>query len=148
MQGSQARDGLMLLAVVVKSTDGGNAAILKLGVEDQRIGESGQVKWAPWALAMLDIAFREETLELDAWDVRGNGDEFGKPRDVKAAGNHRYISDIIGNGWSSRFKHLITSRSLIFKTAIFNTNYIGDPLICIRYGYMFKPVRGLMNVTR
>ncbi|KAG6825268.1 hypothetical protein H0H92_004252 [Tricholoma furcatifolium] len=100
---------------------GGNATILKPGTENQRIGEGEQVKWARWAPAMLDIAFamRPGGCAPETCEELERVFEFRKPQDIKTAGNYKYILDIDGNGWSSRFKRLITSRSLIFKTTIF-----------------------------
>ncbi|KAF8874754.1 glycosyl transferase family 90-domain-containing protein [Infundibulicybe gibba] len=38
---------------------------------------------------------------------------------LKEAGNYKYIIDVDGNGWSGRFKRLITSNALIFKSTIY-----------------------------
>ena len=35
------------------------------------------------------------------------------------AGNYKYVLDIDGNGWSGRFKRLMTTNSLVFKTTIY-----------------------------
>ncbi|KAG5733417.1 hypothetical protein E4T56_gene4120, partial [Termitomyces sp. T112] len=99
----------------------GNVTVLKAGTEDQRVGKGETVKWARWAPAMLDVAFAgvpggcapgtcEELERVFEWR---------KPLDMIAAGNYKYVLDIDGNGWSSRFKRLITSNSLIFKSTIY-----------------------------
>lgn len=40
------------------------------------------------------------------------------------AGDYRYVLDVDGNGWSGRFKRLITSNSLIFKSTIYPEWYM------------------------
>ncbi|KAG8870066.1 Glycosyltransferase Family 90 domain containing protein, partial [Tulasnella sp. 331] len=43
-----------------------------------------------------------------------------KPRIAQDEANlHKYILDIDGNGWSARFKRLMTTKSLVLKTTIF-----------------------------
>ncbi|KAL0958786.1 hypothetical protein HGRIS_014107 [Hohenbuehelia grisea] len=70
---------------------------------------------------MFDIAFAgqpigcaEETCEqladLFDWERR---------QSIAEAGQFKYIFDIDGNAWSSRFKRLITSNSLVFKSTIY-----------------------------
>ncbi|KAG6884642.1 hypothetical protein C0993_009359, partial [Termitomyces sp. T159_Od127] len=109
---------------VAWATDGdgcGNVTVLRAGKEDQRVGEGDVVKWARWAPAMLDVAFAgspggcapgtcEELERVFEWR---------KPVDMIAAGRYKYVLDIDGNGWSSRFKRLITSNALIFKSTIY-----------------------------
>ncbi|KDR70234.1 hypothetical protein GALMADRAFT_160044 [Galerina marginata CBS 339.88] len=38
---------------------------------------------------------------------------------IQEAGNYKYVIDVDGNGWSGRFKRLITSNALIFKSTIY-----------------------------
>jgi hypothetical protein len=45
--------------------------------------------------------------------------EFRPWLDNKKQGKYRYIIDVDGNGWSSRFKRLVTSNSLVFKSTIY-----------------------------
>ncbi|KAG5353292.1 hypothetical protein C0989_008510 [Termitomyces sp. Mn162] len=95
--------------------------VLKAEGENKKVGKGEEVKWARWAPAMLDIAFAkvpgscapETCKELEKMF------EWKKAQDVEAAGNYKYVLDIDGNGWSGRFKRLITSNSLIFKATIF-----------------------------
>ncbi|ESK95111.1 glycosyltransferase family 90 protein [Moniliophthora roreri MCA 2997] len=37
----------------------------------------------------------------------------------KESGNYKYVMDVDGNGWSGRFKRLMTSHALIFKATIY-----------------------------
>ncbi|KAJ8518174.1 hypothetical protein ONZ45_g4698 [Pleurotus djamor] len=45
--------------------------------------------------------------------------EWRKMQSIQEAGNYKYVIDIDGNGWSGRFKRLITSNSLVFKATIY-----------------------------
>ncbi|KAG6817367.1 hypothetical protein H0H87_009554 [Tephrocybe sp. NHM501043] len=100
---------------------GENVTILPAVGKDRRVGTGESVRWGRWAPAMLDVAFAgkpgscapEMCKELEKMF------EFRKAQDVKAVGNYKYILDIDGNGWSSRFKRLISSNSLIFKSTIY-----------------------------
>ncbi|KAG6861171.1 hypothetical protein C0995_002978 [Termitomyces sp. Mi166 len=100
---------------------GGYARVLKAKGEKKKVGKGEEVKWARWAPAMLDIAFAMApgSCAPETCDELGRMFEWKKVQDKKAAGNYKYVLDIDGNGWSSRFKRLITSNSLIFKATIF-----------------------------
>ncbi|KAG6918814.1 hypothetical protein DXG01_011566 [Tephrocybe rancida] len=100
---------------------GDNATILTEVRKDHRVGGGEQVRWARWAPAMLDVAFtnRPGGCAPEMCEELQKIFEFRKEHDAKAAGNYKYILDIDGNGWSSRFKRLITSNSLVFKSTIY-----------------------------
>ncbi|KAJ3990207.1 glycosyl transferase family 90-domain-containing protein [Lentinula detonsa] len=98
--------------------------ILGLGVKkDERIGEGTVVDKARWVPAMLDIAFTGEVINCE----EGDGTcgelrdmfEWRKRVSFTDAGKYKYILDIDGNAWSSRFKRLITSSSCIFKATVY-----------------------------
>ncbi|KAF9561686.1 hypothetical protein CPC08DRAFT_742417 [Agrocybe pediades] len=87
----------------------------------ERIETMREVKKALLNPAVMDIAFGgtpngcppevcEEMERIYPW------------RDwqsIKEAGNYKYVVDMDGNGWSGRFKRLMTSNSLIFKSTIY-----------------------------
>ncbi|KAF8634774.1 hypothetical protein AX15_000731 [Amanita polypyramis BW_CC] len=71
--------------------------------------------------AIMDITFADKPIacspatcellsEIYPWRER---------QSIKQAGNYKYIIDVDGNGWSGRFKRLVTTNSLIFKTTIY-----------------------------
>ncbi|KAJ3886482.1 hypothetical protein GG344DRAFT_90871 [Lentinula edodes] len=45
--------------------------------------------------------------------------EYKNMQSMKDAGNYKYVLDMDGNGWSGRFKRLMTSNSLVFKTTVY-----------------------------
>ncbi|TFK34614.1 glycosyl transferase family 90-domain-containing protein [Crucibulum laeve] len=71
--------------------------------------------------AMMDIAFAGSPLGCpsDYCKELETMFDWRKRQNAKEAGNFRYVIDIDGNAWSSRFKRLITSNSLIFKATIY-----------------------------
>ncbi|KAG6827890.1 hypothetical protein H0H92_010053 [Tricholoma furcatifolium] len=119
------RETQRVRAVALAGIDGGdgreNVTILRGLPEGQKVGNGEQVRWARWAPAMLDVAFANKawSCEPETCEELERIFEFRRPQDVKAAGSYKYILDIDGNGWSSRFKRLITSNSLIFKSTVY-----------------------------
>ncbi|KAG6884641.1 hypothetical protein C0993_009358 [Termitomyces sp. T159_Od127] len=101
--------------------EGGNGTILKAGKEDQRVGKGETAKWARWVPAMLDIAFVGEpgSCTPELCEELKKMFEWRRPVDMIASGDYKYVLDIDGHGWSSRFKRLITSNSLIFKATVY-----------------------------
>ncbi|GLB41254.1 putative glycosyltransferase family 90 protein [Lyophyllum shimeji] len=104
----------------------GNLSVLRPPVGNgdgwqQRVGEPVDVRKARYAPAMLDVAFAGKPLSCagEMCEELARIFEFRKPQSFKAAGQYKYILDVDGNGWSSRFKRLITSNALIFKSTIY-----------------------------
>jgi hypothetical protein len=86
------------------------------------VGEpSVEVPKAKWAPAMADVAYTGEPINCEWYicDKLKQAYEFRGGHDGKAQGRYKYIMDVDGNGWSSRFKRLITSNALIFKSTIY-----------------------------
>ncbi|EAU85480.2 Cap3p [Coprinopsis cinerea okayama7 len=92
--------------------------------EQWRVGEAvalndSTVKWAQ--PRMTDVAFAGRPLDCAPETCRRltREYEFRLKHDFKTQGKYKYIIDVDGNAWSSRFKRLITSNSLIFKSTIY-----------------------------
>ncbi|TFK24115.1 hypothetical protein FA15DRAFT_687615 [Coprinopsis marcescibilis] len=71
--------------------------------------------------ATMDVAFAGDPIAC-------NGDICKQLREMfpflpyqnaKKAGSYKYVIDVDGNGWSGRFKRLMTTNSLIFKSTIY-----------------------------
>ncbi|KAG2737087.1 glycosyltransferase family 90 protein, partial [Suillus brevipes Sb2] len=45
--------------------------------------------------------------------------EWRRRMSVKEAGRYKYVLDVDRNGWSSRFKRLMTSNSVVFKSTVY-----------------------------
>ncbi|KAF9078042.1 hypothetical protein BDP27DRAFT_1310663 [Rhodocollybia butyracea] len=89
--------------------------ILGLGAKrGERVGEGNVVHKGRWAPAALDISFIDKPTSCED---DGTCDELAHMFDWKKRVS--YILDMDGNGWSSRFKRLITTSSCIFKATIY-----------------------------
>lgn len=95
---------------------------------DERMGEPEEWRVARVNPAMMDIVFAgvpnscaEATCELMKKHYRFSGEMMGHAE----AGRYKYVFDMDGHGWSSRFKRLMVSRSLIFKSTIYPEWFAG-----------------------
>ncbi|GLB39363.1 putative lipopolysaccharide-modifying enzyme [Lyophyllum shimeji] len=95
-------------------------------VEDEgwkRVGHGTVVSKALLNPAMLDIAFSGTPRGCDLQYCRYLETQFEwrKNQDAngKEAGNHKYILDVDGKGWSKDFKRLMSSNSVIFKSTAY-----------------------------
>lgn len=103
--------------------------VLGLGVKKgERVGEGTVVSKARWAPAMLDIGFANQPrncLEEDGTcEKLQNMFEWKKSVNHIEAGKFKYVLDVDGNAWSSRFKRLITTSSCIFKATVYPEWYV------------------------
>ncbi|KAF9004548.1 glycosyl transferase family 90-domain-containing protein [Cyathus striatus] len=101
---------------------GGNVSLLlPTAGEDDRVGESVEVRKVRVAPAVADVAFTPDAVSCspEMCEELEKIFEFRRPHDNWMAGRYKYIIDVDGNGWSSRFKRLITSNSLIFKSTVY-----------------------------
>ncbi|KAJ3507361.1 hypothetical protein NLJ89_g6348 [Agrocybe chaxingu] len=98
-----------------------NMTVLMPVDEGQRVGLGTDVRKAFWAPAMLDIAFAGEPSSCppEMCERLEKIFEFRRYQSVGEAGRYKYVIDVDGHGWSSRFKRLITSNALVFKSTIY-----------------------------
>ncbi|KAJ7267462.1 glycosyl transferase family 90-domain-containing protein [Mycena rebaudengoi] len=75
---------------------------------------------------IMDVAFAGDPIMCDPKTCKDLETRFPfrKRQSVREAGNYKYVIDVDGNGWSGRFKRLITSNSLVFKATIYPEWYI------------------------
>ncbi|KAJ6494082.1 glycosyl transferase family 90-domain-containing protein [Mycena vitilis] len=71
--------------------------------------------------ALLDVAFAGRPLNCapEECKVLEGMFEWRKSHDLRKAATYKYVLDVDGNGWSSRFKRLMNSGSLIFKATTY-----------------------------
>lgn len=129
-------------ARLVSSVDDLNGAVRVLVpplTEGARVGEGVNITKSKINPAMMDIAFAGAPLGCvpSVCEELSRIYEWRRRQGPKEAGNFKYVLDVRissctpvvlmimmsgqvdGNGWSSRFKRLITSNSLIFKATIY-----------------------------
>jgi len=100
----------------------GTAAVLQsTKSRNVRVGEGLPVAKARLNPTMLDITFigKPHSCKEPICRIMADEFEFRNPQGAVAAGNYKYVLDIDGNGWSSRYKRLIGSHALIFKATVF-----------------------------
>ncbi|KAG2085479.1 glycosyl transferase family 90-domain-containing protein [Suillus cothurnatus] len=71
--------------------------------------------------AMMDIAFAGKPGQCEPEVCKEVEErwEWRRRMGVKEAGRYKYVLDVDGNGWSSRFKRLMTSNSVVFKSTVY-----------------------------
>ncbi|KAJ3886481.1 glycosyl transferase family 90-domain-containing protein [Lentinula edodes] len=91
------------------------------GYEDQPVDNPKTARRARLNPAMMDAAFVREPSQCvePTCSQMKQIYEYKNMQSMKAAGNYKYVLDVDGNGWSGRFKRLMTSNSLVFKTTIY-----------------------------
>ncbi|PFH51587.1 glycosyltransferase family 90 protein [Amanita thiersii Skay4041] len=104
-----------------RGLEGNLSLLLPRRDEKIRVGESVKVKKARYAPAMLDVAFVGGPISCEEGTCQEMEEyyEFRKAHDKRMEGRYKYVVDVDGNGWSSRFKRLITSNSLVFKSTVY-----------------------------
>ncbi|RDB16600.1 Beta-1,2-xylosyltransferase 1 [Hypsizygus marmoreus] len=87
----------------------------------EQVGKSKKMRNAHINPAIMDIAFAGKPISCAPQTCKYLATIFPwrERQSVKDAGNYKYVLDVDGNGWSGRFKRLITSNSLIFKATIY-----------------------------
>ncbi|KAF7313801.1 hypothetical protein HMN09_00537400 [Mycena chlorophos] len=85
------------------------------------VGQPITVRKARLNPGIFDVAFAGDPMMCDpeTCTLLQKIFPWRKRQSVKEAGEYRYVIDVDGNGWSGRFKRLITSNSLVFKATIF-----------------------------
>ncbi|KAJ6551850.1 glycosyl transferase family 90-domain-containing protein [Mycena capillaripes] len=105
---------------------GGEGWVEEVSGQDERqpkdprhtpVGTPHAVPRARLVPALLDVAFvgRPMNCAPEECKVLEGMFEWRREHDLRRAGRYKYVFDVDGNGWSSRFKRLMNSGSLIFK---------------------------------
>ncbi|KII83965.1 glycosyltransferase family 90 protein [Plicaturopsis crispa FD-325 SS-3] len=101
----------------------GNASVLRSPASPlEPVGPPQQVRRARLNPAAMDVAFagdRPFNCEPDTCNALRGTFEWRAWQGQKHAGRYKYVMDSDGNGWSSRFKRLITSNALVFKATVY-----------------------------
>ncbi|KAF8154717.1 glycosyl transferase family 90-domain-containing protein [Crassisporium funariophilum] len=87
----------------------------------EKVGDLREIRKARINPAVMDITFAGNPIACSP-EVCELLEDLFPWRDIQSAadaGKYKYVIDVDGNGWSGRFKRLITSNSLIFKSTIY-----------------------------
>ncbi|KAK2462820.1 hypothetical protein APHAL10511_005211 [Amanita phalloides] len=112
---------IRLVDLAVKSYEQNISVLRARSDELSRVGGPVKIKKGRYAPALFDVAFVDGPISCEDHMCHELQKifEFRMPHDASMTGRYKYIMDVDGNGWSSRFKRLITSNSLIFKSTIY-----------------------------
>ncbi|EJT98365.1 hypothetical protein DACRYDRAFT_90924 [Dacryopinax primogenitus] len=104
----------------------GSQGVLRPMGESEPVGEP-VLRRHSWLNSVLaDVAFTREPIQCEAGaceEMREMFDWRGM-RTQTELNEYKYILDVDGNGWSARFKRLLTTRSMLLKATIFPEWYM------------------------
>ncbi|CAK5274361.1 unnamed protein product [Mycena citricolor] len=117
------------LAALTSGMGAPNVSVL-LPSDDSAVGDPVDVPRSRYVNALFDVAFtnggthggergRPSNCEPGQCEVLEKMFEWRTPHNLEAASKYKYILDVDGHGWSSRFKRLMNSGSLIFKATTY-----------------------------
>ncbi|KAG0702517.1 glycosyl transferase family 90-domain-containing protein, partial [Suillus ampliporus] len=112
------RDRLVEMAEMME----GSVEVLVMDEGGDREGmKVDEVRKARMNPALLDVAFAGSPGQCEPETCRELEKVFEWKRrmSVRDAGRYKYVLDMDGNGWSSRFKRLMTTNSLVFKSTVY-----------------------------
>ncbi|KAG6326558.1 hypothetical protein ID866_12531, partial [Astraeus odoratus] len=106
--------------VALTNTIEGNVSVLDVPADaSMHVGQPRQLRMARVNPAWTDVAFTGKPIACDedagTCDLVAEAFEFRRSQVRREEGKYKFILDVDGNGWSGRFKRLITSHALIFK---------------------------------
>ncbi|KAI6038814.1 glycosyl transferase family 90-domain-containing protein [Pisolithus marmoratus] len=110
--------------VTLTNTIEGNISVLHVPLDaSSPVGEPLQLPMARVNPAWMDVAFSGEPVACEesagTCELMEEMFEFRRRQGRKEEGKHKFILDVDGNGWSGRFKRLVTSNALIFKATVY-----------------------------
>ncbi|KAK7049711.1 hypothetical protein VNI00_005742 [Paramarasmius palmivorus] len=90
------------------------------GTSTDPVGPPHTMRRARLNPSMLDVGFAGEMqCEPETCARMAELYPATKRMSPKESGNYKYVIDVDGNGWSGRFKRLMTSHALVFKATIY-----------------------------
>ncbi|KAJ7238056.1 glycosyl transferase family 90-domain-containing protein [Mycena haematopus] len=90
------------------------------------VGDPIEVRKSRLNPGIMDVAFAGDPIMCDPETCKQLQRIFPwrRRQSVQESGDYKYVIDVDGNGWSGRFKRLITSNALVFKATIYPEWYI------------------------
>ncbi|KAF7377561.1 Beta-1,2-xylosyltransferase 1 [Mycena sanguinolenta] len=92
----------------------------------EAVGEPIEVRKARVNPGVMDVAFAGDPIMCEGETCKELQKMFPwrRRQSVQESGDYKYVIDVDGNGWSGRFKRLITSNALVFKATIYPEWYM------------------------
>ncbi|KAL5501707.1 hypothetical protein ACEPAH_8967 [Sanghuangporus vaninii] len=90
---------------------------------DEPVGEAGRHARRRVNRALMDVSFSGPVTGCEGivCDTMASQLSWSShvPSDAHGAGRYKYVLDVDGNGWSNRFRRLMSSNALVFKSTLF-----------------------------
>ncbi|KLT43587.1 hypothetical protein CC85DRAFT_272298 [Cutaneotrichosporon oleaginosum] len=99
----------------------GTLPVLPVSPPSSPVGAPEMREYASLNKQLLDAAFVDEPIQCEG-DVCNELREqyhFADRKDWTAANDYKFLLDVDGNGWSARFKRLMSTNSAVLKSTIF-----------------------------
>lgn len=136
-----------LVAMTQKST--GTRPVLTPSLPGEPVGDAQERSYADLN-SVIDVGFTSPAVQCEPVLCRKIEREYAfKPRVGRAEHNNaKYLLDVDGNGWSARFKRLMSSRSAVLKATIFPEWYADRVQEWVHYIPLRADMADLYDVTQ
>ncbi|WVQ82763.1 hypothetical protein IAT38_004895 [Cryptococcus sp. DSM 104549] len=103
------------------SQTSGSLPLLPASPATTPVGAAQDSPLADLNAKLMDVAFVDEAIQCDEAVCKEvqKGYKFGSRKNWAEGNGYKYLLDIDGNGWSARFKRLMTTSSVVLKSTIF-----------------------------
>ncbi|KAI5996980.1 glycosyl transferase family 90-domain-containing protein, partial [Pisolithus albus] len=110
--------------VAMTTTIEGNISVLCVPLDaSSPVGDPVQLRMARVNPAWMDVGFTGKPMACDenagTCKLMEEMFEFRRVQGREEEGRYKFILDVDGNGWSGRFKRLVTSNALILKASVY-----------------------------
>ncbi|KAK8865940.1 hypothetical protein IAR55_001089 [Kwoniella newhampshirensis] len=99
----------------------GHIPMLDITSPSDPVGMAKDTPLAQLNADLMDVAFVDQAIQCDkkVCAIVEQNYKFGGRKNWKEGNNYKYLLDIDGNGWSARFKRLMSTNSVVLKSTIF-----------------------------
>lgn len=146
--GAWAKSQRMTLVAMTQKTTG-TRSVLTPTRPGSPVGEPQERSYADLN-SVIDVGFTSPAVQCEAALCAKIEREYAfKPRVGKSEHNNaKYLLDVDGNGWSARFKRLMSSRSAVLKATIFPEWYADRVQEWVHYIPLRADMADLYDVTQ
>jgi hypothetical protein len=99
----------------------GTLPVLPVSPRGTPVGTPQAQEYAALNAKLMDVAFVDDPIQCEGavCDTLRTDYHFAGRKDWTAANDYKYLLDVDGNGWSARFKRLMSTNSAVLKSTIF-----------------------------
>ncbi|BEJ14671.1 hypothetical protein CspHIS471_0404380 [Cutaneotrichosporon sp. HIS471] len=99
----------------------GTVPVLPVSKPGNPVGAPQMEEYADLNAKLMDVAFVDDPIQCEGevCDTLREQYRFAERKDWTTANDYKYLLDVDGNGWSARFKRLMSTNSAVLKSTIF-----------------------------